>query len=155
MFFFFRKKMDEGKQQESSSSGDADLARKVAKWRSIIVGDTKSWVLFQNDTIVIFTNPPPKDGDNMSTMAIEVMKEYGPVYAGCSAGDFNIIDFPEEDEVWAVTGHHPDMLTMVEYREMKQGKDAIDYMVGLYGRGKRDLDGRNPVVVHIEDKRSN
>ncbi|WP_179278667.1 hypothetical protein [Actinomadura mexicana] len=48
-------------------------------------------------------------------------------------------------------GHHNDILTFVAPEEA--GDDAPDLAGGLLGRSKRDQDGRELVVVHVEDKR--
>ncbi|AEB46797.1 hypothetical protein VAB18032_28631 [Micromonospora maris AB-18-032] len=49
-----------------------------------------------------------------------------------------------------VYGHHDDVLTYVGPDEISDGSDLA---VGLYGRHKRDRDGHELDVVHIEDKR--
>ncbi len=116
-------------------------------WRRIISGDTKSWVLFANDTCVIVMKP---DGD-LAAQATAIMAEYGPVHVGTPAGDFGVIHL-DEAPGWAVYGHHPDMLTYVSPDET--GEDPNDLVIGMLGRGKRDLDGKTPTVIHVEDKRS-
>lgn len=117
-------------------------------WRRIIIGDGKSWVTFTHGTCVMFTNPNRED--DLAARAIEIMQEYGPVHAGSPAGDFGTITL---DAVpgWVVYGHHPDMLTYVAPDDVT---DPSDLAVGLFGRGKRDTDGRDPQVVHVEDRRS-
>ncbi|MEZ4409630.1 MAG: hypothetical protein R3A52_24630 [Polyangiales bacterium] len=116
-------------------------------WRQIIRGDTKSWALFANDTCVIVMLP---DGD-LATQATAIMAQYGPVHVGTPAGDFGVIHLHDAPG-WVVYGHHPDMLTYVSPDEA--GADPSDLVIGMLGRGKRDLDGRSPTVVHVEDKRS-
>ncbi|RNH99636.1 hypothetical protein EEZ25_21790 [Micromonospora aurantiaca] len=52
---------------------------------------------------------------------------------------------------WVVYGYHNDVLTYVAPDEVL---DSGDLAVGLHGRGKRALDGRELHVVHVEDRRS-
>jgi hypothetical protein len=120
----------------------------VEIWRSIIVGDQKSWVLFKHGTCVIFMEP---DAD-LSVQALALMKEWGPVHAGCSAGDFGTIDLANAPG-WVVTSHHNDILTYVGPDEVGE-PDPSDLVVGLLGRGKRDLDARELEIIYVKDKRS-
>jgi hypothetical protein len=117
----------------------------VDVWRRIIVGDHKSWVLFAHDTCVVLVDP----GEDLVAQAVDILREYGPVHAGGPAGDFNVItlDVPPG---WVVTGHHPDVLTYVAPDEVGRPDDLA---VGLTGRGKRDQDGHELQVVHVEDHR--
>jgi hypothetical protein len=114
-------------------------------WRRIIVGDHKSWVLFAHDTCVVLTEP----SEDLAAQAVALLREYGPVHAGSPAGDFNIITL-ESAPGWVVAGHHPDVLTYVAPGEVTE---ANDLTVGLTGRGKRDRDGHELQVVHVEDCR--
>ena len=116
-------------------------------WRKIIRGDDKSWVLFANGTCVILMEPE----DDLSAQAIELMKEWGPVHAGSSAGDFSTITL-HNDAGWVVTSHHKDILTYVGSEE--SGDDPSDLSVGLLGRFKRDQDAGALTVIHVEDKRN-
>ncbi|MEN8215562.1 MAG: hypothetical protein ABFS56_04150 [Pseudomonadota bacterium] len=119
----------------------------VAQWRNIIVGDDKSWVLFENGTCVILMEPET----DLSAQAVELMKEWGPVHAGTSAGDFSTITL-EDDSGWVVTSHHNDILTYVAPEE--GGDEPTDLSVGLLGRSKRNQDAESLAVIHIEDKRN-
>lgn len=119
----------------------------VQVWRDVIQGDEKSWVLFENGTCVILMEPE----DDLSAQAVALLREYGPVHAGGPAGDFGTIDL-EAAPGWAVYGHHGDILTYVAPDEVEEGAD--DLVVGLFGRAKRDQDGRELAVVHVEDKRA-
>jgi hypothetical protein len=116
-------------------------------WRSIIVGDQKSWVLFKNGTCVVLMDPEA----DLSTQAVSLMKEWGPVHAGCSAGDFATIDLTAAPG-WVVTSHHNDILTYVGPDEVGHS-DASDVVVGLLGRGKRDQDALELEIIHVEDRR--
>lgn len=116
-------------------------------WRSIIVGDQKSWVLFKNGTCVILIEPEA----DLSGQAVALMKEWGPVYGGCSAGDFRTITLTNAPG-WVVTSHHSDILTYVGPDEVGQ-PGATDLFVGMLGREKRDLDARELEIIHVEDRR--
>ena len=105
----------------------------------------QDWVLFENGTYIIF--------DDISTVedvkeeAVKLMKEFGPVYAGGPAGDFNIIHL-NLTEGWLVSGHGYGMYTYVHPSEL-DSEDPNDLEIGLYGRSKRDSDGQNPEIIHI------
>ncbi|WP_433464285.1 hypothetical protein [Spirillospora sp. CA-128828] len=89
--------------------------------------------------------------DDLSVQAVELLREYGPVHGGTPAGDFGTIDL-DAAPGWAVYGHHNDILTYVAPDEVEDA--ANDLAVGLLGRSKRDQDGHELAVVHVEDKRS-
>jgi hypothetical protein len=114
-------------------------------WRRIIIGDHKSWVLFAHGTCVVLTEP----AEDLAAQAVALLREYGPVRAGSPAGDFNVTTLKAAPG-WVVTGHHPDVLTYVAPGEVTE---ANDLTVGLTGRGKRDRDGHDLHVVHVEDRR--
>ena len=116
----------------------------VQIWHDIIVGDKKSWVLFENGTCVILMEP----SDDLKEQAIALMKEYGPVHAGGSAGDFSVTTLTEYPG-WVVHGHHPDMLNYVAPDEVEDDQDVY---IGLLGRSKRDEDARALKVIHVENK---
>ncbi len=118
----------------------------VSIWRRIILGSDKSWVLFENGTCVIFLD---NDSD-LKSEAIEIMKEFGPVHAGSSAGDFSTIDLTDAPG-WAVTGHHPDVLNYVSPSDVSE--DPSDLEVGMLGRSNRDADAAALRIIHVEDKR--
>ncbi|MEU4324553.1 hypothetical protein [Nonomuraea dietziae] len=117
----------------------------IAIWRQLL-HPGRSWVLFANGTCVILMEP---DGD-LAGQARDLLREFGPVHAGTPAGDFTTIGL-DDAPGWAVTCHHPDILTYVADDELETDDDLT---VGLFGRGKRDQDGHELVVVHVEDKRS-
>lgn len=118
----------------------------ITLWRNIIVGDDKSWVLFENGTCVILMEPEI----DLSAQAVKLMKEWGPVYPGSSAGDFSTITL-EDGSGWVVTSHHHDILTYVAPEEA--GDNPNEISVGLLGRSKRNQDAETLVVIHTEDKR--
>ena len=77
------------------------------------------------------------------------MKEWGQVHVGSSAGDFSTITL-ENERGWVVSSHHNDILTYVDPEEA--GDDPPDFLVGLLGRSKRNLDAETLTVIHIENK---
>ena len=116
-------------------------------WRSIIVGDKKSWVLFKHGTCIILVDPEM----DLRAQALALMQEWGPVHAGSSAGDFGVVSLRDAPG-WVVTSHHNDILTYVGPDEFEGGA-ANDVTVGLIGRDKRDRDAREHEIIHAEDKR--
>ncbi|WP_327309591.1 hypothetical protein OG730_39000 [Streptomyces sp. NBC_01298] len=114
-------------------------------WMRLLSDPRKSWVLFEQGTCVVLTDP---DGE-LAGQATEILKEFGPAHAGSSAGDFGVIDLQDADG-WVVTGHHNDVLTYVGPDEPQ---DHSEISVGLLGRSKRHRDGTELHVVHVEDKR--
>lgn len=110
----------------------------------------QDWVLFKNGTYIIF--------DDITTVkdvkdeALKLMKEFGPVFAGSSAGDFNTIHL-HLTEGWLVSGHGYGMYTYVHPSEL-DNKMPDDLEIGLYGRSKRNLDGQNPEIIHINSQYS-
>jgi hypothetical protein len=119
----------------------------VEIWRAVILGGQKSWVLFKNGTCVILMEPQT----DLSAQAVALIKEWGPVHPGSSAGDFGTIDLTNAPG-WVVTSHHNDILTFVAADEVGQ-RDPTDLVVGLLGRAKRDQDARELEIIHVEDKR--
>src|SRR5687767_11310251 len=101
-------------------------------WRSVLVGDHKSWFLFKSGTCVVLVEPEI----DLCAQALALMKEWGPVHPGCSSGDFGTIDLVDAPG-WVVTSHHNDILTYVGPEEVEQ-PDPREVEVGLIGRGKRD-----------------
>ncbi|MFI5862216.1 hypothetical protein [Streptomyces sp. NPDC051546] len=114
-------------------------------WRRILVNPRASWVLFEQGTCVVLTAP---DGE-LAGQATAILREFGPVHAGSSAGDFGAIEL-KDAEGWVVTGHHNDVLTYVGPDEVG---DPSELTVGLCGRSKRHRDGTDLRVVHVEDGR--
>lgn len=122
----------------------------VEKCRKVVRGKLKSagktWVLFQHQTFVIL-DEQGLTHETASEKATEIMKKYGPVYAGCEAGDFNLFK-DDETQGWIVTGHCPTMFTYVETHDAEAEGGSM--MIGLLGRSMRDSDGKNPKIVNVE-----
>ena len=123
----------------------------VAIWRQLIADDTLSWVLFENGTVVVLRDP----AESIPERALSIMKEWGQVAVGTPSEDFTVIAldaFPG----WVVTSHFLtafDLLTYVSPKELPGDNPPAD-IVGRLGRGKRERDATELVIVHIEDNRT-
>ena len=111
----------------------------------------QNWVLFENGTYIIFDDIS-KIAD-IKEEAIKQMKEYGPVYVGGSAGDFNVIHL-NQTEGWVVSGHGYGMYTYVNPSEL-DSDSPNDITIGLFGRSKRNKDGQNPNIIYINNTENN
>ena len=116
-------------------------------WRHIVVGENKSWVLFEHGTCVILAQPE----NDLAAQATALLKEWGPVRAGTDSGDFDVIA-PTDYPGWVVTCYHPDIIDYVSPAEF-DSDPPDEVVIGLIGRSKRDQDARELHVVHVEDKR--
>lgn len=105
----------------------------------------QDWVLFKNDTYIIFDDITIIG--NVQEEAIKLMKEFGPVFAGGPAGDFNVIHL-NSTEGWLVSSHGYGMYTYVHPSEL-DNEFPNDLEIGLLGRSKRNSDGENPEIIHI------
>ena len=119
----------------------------VKIWRKLIIGDNKSWVLFEDGTCVILMEPK----EDLAAQAIDIMKEYGPVHIGSASADMEITKLTKYPG-WVVTGHHPDILNYISPDELKND-DTDDIVVGFLGRSTREADSKSLNIIHIEDKR--
>lgn len=120
----------------------------VETMRAVLHGGGKSFVVFSRGTVVILVEPPPER--DLAADARELLATWGPVEVGSPAGDFSIITLPD-GRGWAVTCHHPDILTLVLPDEAPP--EANELSVGLLGRTKRDEDAAALEVEHVEDRR--
>ncbi|WP_396637410.1 hypothetical protein [Maribacter sp. R77961] len=105
----------------------------------------QDWVLFENGTYIIFDDVSKIK--NIEEESIRLMKEFGPVSAGGPAGDFNVTSL-NLTKGWTVSGHGYGMYTYVNPKELETNYPN-DMTVGLYGRSKRNEDGLNPVIIHV------
>lgn len=106
------------------------------------------WVLFKNGTYIIFDDAD--DDFDVSEAAVKSMKEFGPVSVGGPAGDFEVF-YLDETEGWVVGGHGYGMYTYVHPSELASA-DPSDVEIGLLGRSKRDLDGKELEILHVNAK---
>jgi hypothetical protein len=123
-----------------------DAKALVDTWRKIIVGEGKSWVLFEHGTCVILRGAA---AEGLGEQATALLKEWGPMVVGTPAGDFDVVEL-QDNPGWVVTCHHPDILTYVGANEFPEGADPNDLIIGLLGRSKRHQDAEELEVVHIE-----
>lgn len=107
----------------------------------------KDWVLFSNGTYIILEDTLIKD---KKEKAIEIMKEYGPVYPGSPAGDMNITKLTHT-KGWVVGGHYYGMYTYIHPKQLEERgiKKPGDLEVGLLGRKFRDNDGKELKIIYI------
>ncbi|GGG15789.1 hypothetical protein GCM10011344_15480 [Dokdonia pacifica] len=105
----------------------------------------EDWVLFENGTYIIFDET--NSAENIEAEALKLIKEFGPVSAGGPAGDFNVISL-NKTKGWVVSGHGYGMYTYVHPDELDTDLPN-DVVIGLFGRSKRDKDGNNPKIIHI------
>jgi hypothetical protein len=116
--------------------------------KAVLTGGGKSFVVFSGGTVVVFVGAAA--GIDLAAAAKDLLGEFGPVRPGSSGGDFGVLELPD-DRGWAITGHHPDVLTLLLPDEV--GPDASELAIGIIGRGKRGRDAESLVVVHVEDRR--
>jgi hypothetical protein len=124
-----------------------DTDELVNVWRAIIVGEGKSWVLFEHGTCVVLMQPE----NDLSAQAIALLEEWGPVQVGTDSADFNVVELGVHPG-WVVTCYHPDILVYVPPEEFDSPEPA-EIMIGLVGRSMRDQDAAELHVVHVEDRR--
>lgn len=105
----------------------------------------KDWVLFENGIYIIFDQT--NSAEKIEVRAIELIKEFGPVSPGGPAGDFNVITL-NKTYGWVVSGHGYGIYTYVHPNELNTDSPN-DITIGLFGRSKRDKDGNNPVIIHV------
>ncbi|MFD8392980.1 hypothetical protein ACFV2N_28205 [Streptomyces sp. NPDC059680] len=122
-----------------------DTETLIDAWRRLLAGSGKTWVLFEHGTCVVLEEPT---GD-LAAQATEILREFGPVRVGGPAGDFRVLEL-HNGEGWLVTGHHPDVVTFVP---LDDSADPSHLAVGILGRSRRDRDGTELHVVHVEDDR--
>ncbi|WP_228448871.1 hypothetical protein [Chryseobacterium mulctrae] len=135
-------KTNQPKQSQSKQMNDKELIENV---KLAINPKFQDWVLFKNGTYIIFDDITKVK--NINDEAMVMMKEFGPVFAGGPAGDFNTIHLTKT-EGWIVSGHGYGMYTYVSPSEI-QNESANDMEIGLLGRSKRDLDGKKPEIIYV------
>ena len=125
---------------------DMDVEAFVAMARKAFRPSLRPWVLFRHGTLV----GPIPEGEEPAAHAIKLMREWGPVRPGSPAGDIKVLRSKNgEWDGWIIFSHHPLIVTLVTPAEPPIAAQQ-DVAVGLFGRGKRDLDSRELDVVHVE-----
>ena len=105
----------------------------------------QNWVLFENGTYIILDDV--SQIPDVKSEVIKLIEEFGPVSTGGPAGDFGVTTL-NKTEGWVVSGHGYGMYTYVHPSEL-DSNSPDDATIGLYGRSKRDKDGQNPNIIHI------
>lgn len=130
--------------QKTNKNDETNLIKHV---RLSINEKFQDWVLFKNGTYIIFDHA--ETILDIESEALKLIKEFGPIYTG-SSSDFDVTDL-KKTEGWIVSGHGYGIYTYVSPDEIKPKTSNI-IKIGLHGRNKRDLDGRNPIIIHINRK---
>ena len=115
-------------------------------YSTIITGEKESWVLFENGTCVIFTEPQA----NYKLAATAKLRAAGKAYGGGESGDFSVMklkDFPG----WIVSYSAPGILNYVSPDEF-ENKNPSDIAIGMAARKKRNDDTMSGAVIHTEAK---
>jgi hypothetical protein len=73
----------------------------------------------------------------------------GSVHVGSPQGDFSVGEF-KSVRAYGVTYDHPDVITIVDPREVRSGEHLH---IGLHARSKRERDAHELRIVHVEDRR--
>jgi hypothetical protein len=119
----------------------------IEAWRATLGGLDKTWVLFENGTCVVFTEPE----SDLTAQASAILREFGPVEDASPIGDFSAtIPLPDR-RGWLVAGHHSDIFTFVDADEV--APDTPDVDIGRLGRSRRKRDVEQLRVLHVEDNR--
>eukprot|EP00694_Reclinomonas_americana_P002796 EC788668.1.p1 GENE.EC788668.1~~EC788668.1.p1 ORF type:complete len:150 (+),score=41.52 EC788668.1:42-491(+) len=113
-----------------------------------------SWVLFTHGTLVWWKHKDLEKGADLQSAAVEMLREYGPVYPGSSFGDFSIEEL-DDDRGYLVTCHRDEILTLMLNGDhgLVSAQGGGDMMTGLIGRSRRATDAEELKVVHVQDNR--
>jgi hypothetical protein len=121
-------------------------AELIEAWRAILAGLNKSWVLFENGTCIVLTEP----GLDLTAHAQAILREFGRLGDGSAVGDFAATVPLGHGRGWLVGGHHSDIVTFVSRDEVAPGSPHA--AVGRLGRAKREKDTEQLRVLHVEEK---
>jgi hypothetical protein len=119
----------------------------IEAWRATLAGLDKSWVLFENGTCIVFTEP----GGDLPAQATAILREFGPAGDGSEIGDFAATVPLPDGRGWLVAGCHSDVVTFVGRDEVAFG--TPDAAVGRLGRARRARDVEQLRVLYVEDNR--
>lgn len=108
-------------------------------YKKIIDPKLKNWVVFENGTCVIIYHA----SKDLKAKATEVLQKYGQVHPGTNSADFTVT---KVDSGWIVSGNQPGILNYVSEYE---GEGKEDYEIGLVGRDKKELDGKELNSIYI------
>jgi hypothetical protein len=107
----------------------------------------KNWVLFVHGSYIILPDSLKSDPINN---ALKIMKEYGPVYPGSSAGDFSVIAL-NKTEGWIIAADYYGMYTYVHPDDLTRSAiiNPSDIQIGLFGRKKREQDAKDLKIIFV------
>ena len=115
----------------------------------------KCYAVFSHGSIVLYEEQF-ENIELIKEKAIEDMKKFGPVFAGTPSGDFNVVPVQEKfGGGWLVTSWNQSIYTLVlpdKKDELGVKKGSNEMVIGLGGRGKRQLDSEALEIIHIEIK---
>ncbi len=124
------------------SLSDQGIDPRVLVLRRVVKGQGKRWALFENGTVVFVTTP-----GEVAAEARRILRAAGLAHVGTASADFSVITL-SDGLGWAVTCHHPDVLSLVLAGEA--GERATDLSIGLLGRSRRSEDATALKIVHAE-----
>ncbi|WP_172821011.1 hypothetical protein [Chryseobacterium sp. T16E-39] len=153
IFFFLLSNCNSSSSKENKNPNSdkmvIDQAELIENVKLAINPKFQDWVLFKNGTYIIFDNADTIK--NINDEAISQMKEFGPVFGGGPAGDFGVTHL-NKTEGWIVSGHGYGMYTYVSTSEI-ENKTPNDVEIGMFGRNKRNLDGKNPKIIYVNTRK--
>ena len=122
-------------------------AELIEAWRATLAGLDKTWVLFENGTCIVFTEP----ASDLTAQAKAILREFGRAGDGSEIGDFAATISLPDGRGWLVAGHRSDIVTFVSRDEIAPG--VPDAAIGRIGRAKREQDTEQLRVLHVGGKR--
>ncbi len=129
-------------------NGDGSADDYVRTMRFAAVGGGKSFVVFENGTVVQFGEPHPEL--DLRTTAVELLRERGPVCLAQSPGDLAVVEL-SDDLGWEMQGCQHDIRTLLLAEEFPG--TTSDAALDMAGRTRLGLDAESLNVVHVEDAR--
>ncbi len=114
----------------------------IEAWQELMV-EPYPWVLFENGTCVILTEPC----DNLEEQASELLKD---LYSrtGDEFGDFGVQPL-DANRGWIVTSPHPDIVTLVTFEEVPENYREDTLSISSHARSKRKMDADSCRVIHV------
>jgi hypothetical protein len=107
-----------------------------------ILPENQTWVVFSKGTFITFG--ALKEG--IEQEALHYIRQKGRVIPGTPLADFNVESLPK-NAGWIIHFYLEEMKTVVLHTEVEENERAA-VQVGLYGRYKRDLDAKEPKIIH-------
>jgi hypothetical protein len=121
-------------------------AELIEAWRATLAGLGKSWVLFENGTCIVLTDP----GADVTAQAQAILREFGRAADGSEIGDLAATIPLDDGRGWLVGGQHSDIVTFVSREEVAPG--TPEAAIGRIGRTRREQDTEQLRVLHVEEK---